>query len=139
MNCKFFHKVPSRAECQLVDNSRDIFGRPRFATHRDDRGGVGSFMCETRTLEVSDFKIPSSSDPLAQMYEILWRHFSVWGIIEDINVNQNKALAFIKYEHRCMAEYAKEAMYHQSLDKNEILTLKWHIEKETESAEPEDI
>lgn len=36
--------------CKLIDNSRDIFGRPRFATHKEDCDGFGSFMHETRTL-----------------------------------------------------------------------------------------
>lgn len=27
--------------------------------------------------------------------------------------------------HRCMAEFAKEAMSNQSLDSNEILTIRW--------------
>lgn len=44
------------------------------------------------------------------MYEIMWRHFSVWGEIEDINLVPNKGIAFIRYAHRCMAEFAKEAM-----------------------------
>jgi hypothetical protein len=59
------------------------------------------------------------------MYEILWRHFQCLGEIEDINFLPNKGVAFIKYRHRCMAEFAKEAMQNQALDKNEIITIKW--------------
>jgi hypothetical protein len=44
------------------------------------------------------------------MYEILWRHFAVWGVIEDINLVVGKGLCFIRYQHRCMAEFSKEAM-----------------------------
>ena len=44
------------------------------------------------------------------MYEILWRHFHIWGDIEDINILPNRGLAFIRFKHRCMAEFAKAAM-----------------------------
>lgn len=65
------------------------------------------------------------------MYEILWRHFSIWGVIEDVNLVLGQGKAFIKYQHRCMAEFAKEAMTRQSLDLNEILTIKWAVETKT--------
>jgi hypothetical protein len=46
-------------------------------------GGIGSFQKECRSIYVSDFKMPSGViDPKTLMYEILWRHFSVWGHIE---------------------------------------------------------
>ena len=51
-------------ECQKIDNTKDIFGRARFAEHRDDRQGIGSFMHETKVLEVSDFRIPEGVDPI---------------------------------------------------------------------------
>ena len=44
------------------------------------------------------------------MYDIFWRHFSVFGEIEDINIIVSKGIAFVRYTHRCMAEFAKEAM-----------------------------
>lgn len=73
-----------------IDNSRDIFGRQRHDKHREDRGGVGSFMHETRSIEVKDFKAPTEGIGLVtQMYEILYRHFSEWGDIEDIRYLPN--------------------------------------------------
>lgn len=62
---------------------------------------------------------------MTQMYEVLLRHFTVWGEVEDINILPHKGYAFIKYAHRCMAEFAKEAMTNQTLDGNEMLTIKW--------------
>lgn len=50
------------------------------------------------------------------MYEVLLRHFSIWGQVDDINILPHKGYAFIKYFHRCMAEFAKEAMTNQTLD-----------------------
>jgi hypothetical protein len=37
-------------------------------------------------------------------------------------------MAFIRYKHRCFAEFAKEAMQNRNLDANEILTAKWSTE-----------
>ena len=125
VNCKYFHRIPLYAECMTIDNSKDIFGRSRFANYRDDMGGVGSFLKECRTLYINEFGTPSGNDPETQMYEVLWRHFSVWGEIEDINLVVNKNVAFIRYKHRCFAEFAKEAMMNRSLDSNEIITIKW--------------
>lgn len=125
-NCKYYHRVPSFNECLTIDQSKDIFGRSRFANHREDMSGIGSFLKECKTLYVSEFKlITKSTDPNTELYEILWRHFSVWGEIEDINLIEGKGMAFIRYSHRCMAEFAKEAMNNQPLDFNEIITIKW--------------
>jgi len=73
-------------------------------------GGVGTFMKETRTLWVSEFKISHSDTGLAAIYEVIWRHFHLYGEIEDINILPNRSYAFIRFKHRCMAEFAKEAM-----------------------------
>ena len=87
--------------------------------------GVGSFSKETKALYVSDYRLPSNDNGVTQLYEILLRHFTLWGDLEDINILPHKGFAFIKYAHRCMAEFAKEAMTNQALDGNEILTIKW--------------
>lgn len=82
--------MPCFAECVSVDNQRDIFGRVRHNSHREDRGGVGSFNIETRSLEVRDFKAPTEGvGVVTQMYEILYRHFSEWGDVEDIRYYPN--------------------------------------------------
>ena len=97
VNCRYYHRTPTMQECLHVEQSRDIFGRARFANLREDMGGVGSFLKECRTLYICDFRLPSTgNDPQSQMYEILWRHFSVWGEIEDINLIPGKGVAFVR-------------------------------------------
>jgi len=128
-NCKYYHRIPTFEECDQIDQAKDIFGRPRFSTHREDMDGIGSFLKDTRTIGVTDFKMPGGNDPIASMYEILWRHFSPWGDIEDINLHPGKGTAYIKYAHRCMAEFAKFAMQNQALDSDEILVIKWVAEE----------
>ena len=48
--------------------------------------------------------------------EQLWRHFGVFGEIEDVRVIVAKGYAFVRFKHRCMAEFAKEAMVTLFLD-----------------------
>lgn len=125
-NCNFYHHIPSLEECLAIDNGKDIFGRSRFATHRKDNQGIGNFLKETRTLKVSDFCVPQDTpNGVVAAYEVLWRHFSLWGEIEDIFFLTGHNIAYIRYEHRCMAEFAKEAMRDQTLDADEIVTVQW--------------
>ena len=39
-----------------------------------------------------------------------------------------KDMAFVRYKHRCWAEFAKEAMQNRNLDSNDILMIKWAVE-----------
>lgn len=41
--------------------------------------GVGSFAKETKAIYVSDYKLPNNENGVTQMYEIILRHFSLWG------------------------------------------------------------
>lgn len=127
-NCKFFHHMPSLVQCKRIAPIKDIFGRTRHAKHRDDMGGIGCFQKQCRTLCVGDLKIPPGNDPVEQLNEMLWRHFSLWGRVEDITLIPSKCIAFIKYYHRSYAEIAKEAMSNQSLDFDEMISIKWSNE-----------
>ena len=124
-NCNFFHHMPSLAQCNRIAPIKDIFGRSRHANHRDDMAGIGCFQKECKTLYVGDLKIPPGNDPVEQLNEMLWRHFSLWGRVDDITLIPQKCVAFIKYYHRCYAEIAKEAMSNQSLDFDEMISIKW--------------
>ena len=104
---------------------RDVYGRTRFSKQRDDMEGVGSFLSETRTLKVSDFLMIKGQDEVAATYECLWRHFGALGTLEDIHLIPDRCIAFVRYAHRCMAEFAKEAMANQALENNEIMIVRW--------------
>ena len=54
--------------------------------------------------------MPITENAVEQTYEIFFRHFSPWGEIEDLNILPNNGEAYLKFLHRCMAEFAKEAM-----------------------------
>lgn len=124
-NCRYFHHIPTLEECMNIDQIRDVFGRTRYSKQRDDMEGVGSFMSETRTLKLSDFCLVKGSDEVALTYECLWRVFGVLGQLEDIHLIPDRCIAFIRYTHRCMAEFAKEAMANQPLESNEIMIVRW--------------
>ena len=59
------------------------------------------------------------------MVRIIYENFSPWGEIENINYIHVKSSCYIKYSHRCFAEFAKEAMMRQSLVGEEILSINW--------------
>lgn len=125
-NCRYFHHMPTLEECTRVDQVKDVFGRTRYAKQRDDMEGVGSFLNETRTLKVTEFcLVKGGADQIAATYEALWRHFGAVGKVEDIHLISDRCIAFVRYQHRCMAEFAKEAMTNQALEANEIMIIRW--------------
>jgi Torus domain/WW domain/RNA recognition motif. (a.k.a. RRM, RBD, or RNP domain) len=125
-NCRYLHHIPTLEECTRVDQVKDVFGRTRYAKQRDDMEGVGSFLNETRTLKATEFcLVKGGSDNVGATYEALWRHFGAVGTVEDIHLIQDRCIAFVRYQHRCMAEFAKEAMTNQALESNEIMIVRW--------------
>ncbi|KAI8819575.1 uncharacterized protein EV422DRAFT_487798, partial [Fimicolochytrium jonesii] len=116
--CNQWHRAPLPEDRE--DQAHDCFGRERFSNDREDMGGVGSFERDNRTLYVGNIKAPTS-----EMEAVVRRHFSDWGEIEHINVLFGKNVAFVRYVRRYNAEFAREAMYGQSLDSNEVLNVRW--------------
>ena len=122
VNCKYYHHVPTFEECQNIENSKDIFGRSRFATSLKDNGGIGLFTKNCRTLYVTDMK---KKEQNKEMVKLIYENFEKFGEIEDIQYLPLKASCYIKFSHRCYAEFAKEAMMKQSMVGEEILTITW--------------
>ncbi len=125
VNCHYYHRVPTKEDAEKIENLRDVFGRSKFATHRKDMGGVGTFTKECRTIFVGDLKMIETGNPIKEMVRVIYENFSPWGEIEDINYIPAKATCFIRFSHRCFAEFAKEAMVGQAIVGEEILTVKW--------------
>ena len=125
VNCRYYHHVPTFEEVQYIENSKDIFGRSRFATSLKDNGGVGLFTKNCRTLYVSDIKRLEKKDQNREMVKLIYENFSKFGEIEDIQYLPLKASCYIKFSHRCFAEYAKEAMMKQAMVGEEILSITW--------------
>ncbi|KAL1921304.1 uncharacterized protein VTP21DRAFT_11020 [Calcarisporiella thermophila] len=119
-DCRYWHRTPKADE--VMEITRDCFGRERFAQNRDDMGGVGSFQRDNRTLYVGGVGTYHNTE------EVVVRHFQEWGDIETVKLLKTKPVAFVTYASRLQAEFAKEAMSGQSLDKNEILNVRWATE-----------
>ncbi len=122
VNCRYYHHVPTFDECQNIENSKDIFGRSRFATSLKDNGGIGLFTKNCRTLYVTDIK---KKEQNKEMVKLIYENFEKFGEIEDIQYLPLKASCYIKFSHRCFAEFAKEAMMKQSMVGEEILSITW--------------
>lgn len=116
-DCEYLHRLPTIHD--LFNPNVDCFGRDKHSDYRDDMGGVGSFMRQNRTIYVG--RIHVSDD----IEEIVARHFAEWGEVERVRVLNTRGVAFITYSNEANAQFAKEAMAHQSLDHSEILNVRW--------------
>lgn len=125
--CKYFHRVPTIEECQSIENIKDIFGRTRFATTKVDNGGVGVFTKEIRTLYLTNLKLIKSMSEKAK--NKINQVFNQFGCVEDVKLYLEKAFCFVKFSHRCQAEFAKEAMTGQKIFGDDVLVIKWAVEE----------
>lgn len=148
VNCRYYHRVPQLEDMERSgdDNLRDIFGRARHATHKDNLSGVGSFNKECRTLLVSRIKLDPSQDRFRgastsmstkDIVRLLYENFSPWGAVEDIYFNQGRFIAYIKFEHRFYAEFAREAMVDQVLVQGitDPIRVQWALESPLDKTE----
>ncbi|KAI0969734.1 RNA recognition domain-containing protein [Xylaria arbuscula] len=117
-DCDYLHRLPGIHD-NIYNPNMDCFGRDKHSDYRDDMGGVGSFMRVNRTVYVGRIHVTDDIE------EIVSRHFAEWGNVERIRVLNTRGVAFITYVHEANAQFAKEAMAHQSLDHNEILNVRW--------------
>lgn len=115
--CEYLHRLPTLHD--LFNPNVDCFGRDKFSDYRDDMGGVGSFMRQNRTLYVGRIHVTDDIE------EVVARHFAEWGQVERSRVLTSRGVAFVTYTNEANAQFAKEAMAHQSLDHSEILNVRW--------------
>ncbi|KAK8038172.1 hypothetical protein PG994_014939 [Apiospora phragmitis] len=116
-DCEYLHRLPGVHD--LFNPNVDCFGRDKFSDYRDDMGGVGSFMRQNRTIYAGRIHVTDDIE------EVVARHFAEWGPVERVRVLNTRGVGFITYVNEANAQFAKEAMAHQSLDHNEILNVRW--------------
>ena len=117
-DCEYLHRLPTSVH-DIYSGNVDCFGRDKHSDYRDDMGGVGSFMRQNRTLYVGRIH------PTDNVEEVVARHFAEWGPIERVRVLPTRGVAFVTYRTESLAQFAKEAMAHQSLDHEEVLNVRW--------------
>ena len=115
--CEYLHRLPGPHD--HFNPNVDCFGRDKHSDYRDDMGGVGSFLRPNRTLYVGRIH------PGDAIEEAVARHFAEWGEVERTRVLTGRGVAFVTYAGEANAQFAKEAMAHQSLDHDEILNVRW--------------
>lgn len=142
--CTFLHHVPTAEDDGALDAARDVFGRARHGSLREDMGGVGSMLSDSRTLYVGGLRRPpalrsgdedeDARGPAAKPAPVglvaAWESavqgaFGVWGELENVNVITRLACAFVRYRCRANAEFALIAMANQSVGHGEVLNLRW--------------
>lgn len=116
-DCQYLHRLPTIHD--MFNPNVDCFGRDKHSDYRDDMGGVGSFMRQNRTIYVGRIHTDDNIE------ETVARHFAEWGQVERIRVLNTRGVAFVTYSNEANAQFAKEAMAHQSLDHSEILNVRW--------------
>lgn len=121
-HCEYLHRLPRVTD--MFPPNLDCFGRDKFADYRDDMGGVGSFLRQNRTLYVGRISTTENVE------EAVARNFAEWGEIERTRVLNNRGVAFVTYMNETSAQFAKEAMAHQSLTglPDEVLNVRWATE-----------
>ncbi|KAL9048301.1 MAG: hypothetical protein Q9162_007791, partial [Coniocarpon cinnabarinum] len=117
-DCEYLHRLPTSV-FDVYSGQTDCFGREKHSDYRDDMGGVGTFSRQNRTLYVGRVH------PTPDVEEVVARHFSEFGPIERIRVLPTRGVAFVTYKTEALAQFAKEAMAHQSLDNEEVLNVRW--------------
>jgi hypothetical protein len=117
--CTFLHHIPTAIDDGTHEQMKDVFGRDRFQTHREDMTGVGAYSSDCRTLYVGGIKKKDEAESL------LKRHFGIWGEIEQLNIISRLSIAFVRYRCRINAEIALIAMSNQSLGGGEVLNVRW--------------
>jgi hypothetical protein len=116
-DCEYLHRLPTIHD--VFQPNIDCFGRDKFSDYRDDMGGVGSFMRTNRTIYIGRIHVTEDIE------EVVNRHFAEWGQVERIRVLNTRGVAFVTYSNEANAQFAKEAMAHQSLEHSEILNVRW--------------
>ncbi|GAA5929608.1 active spliceosome conformation promoter CWC2 [Sporobolomyces koalae] len=119
--CSYLHRLPPPSHV-LPDASLDVFGREKHSGYRDDMGGVGSFNRQNRTLYIGRIR------ETRETAETVEEHFSEFGEIERIKILTSRGVAFVTYVTELNAQFAKEAMMHQSLEGDEVLNVRWATE-----------
>jgi len=113
--CNRRHRLPTE---DGLDVQFDCFGRQREATEGPDQNGPGSVLLENRTIFVGDFGVDCTEDTL-------WQEFEVFGEIVQLRFLPQKSIAFVQYNWRSSAEFAKEAMSQQVVGEGSVVSVRW--------------
>jgi len=135
--CNYLHRVADDEIEAKTDLSRDVFGRERHGTDRDDMGGTGSFGRANKTLYIGGIKtLRDASGAETRVRE----GFGEFGELTSCKVFPQRSIGFVTYKNRTAAEFAKIAMAEQSLGQSDVLNVRWamadpnpHVQRENQA------
>jgi len=113
--CSYRHTIPSILDDATLPTMKDVFGRDRHATDKEDMGGAGNFMTNSRTVYVGGLRAAAAGEEARALESALWAQFGEWGEVENINVIHRLSIAFVRYRLRASTEFALVAMMNQGL------------------------
>ena len=129
--CTYRHVLPMPEDDAALPTMKDVFGRERHATDKDDMGGAGNFMTNSRTLYVGGLRVPDGAKDGA-LDQAVWDAFGEWGEVENVNVIAHRSICFVRFRLRAATEFAKEAMANQKLGKDgefgQVLNVRWAMD-----------
>eukprot|EP00457_Paulinella_chromatophora_P009018 gb/GEZN01009069.1/.p1 GENE.gb/GEZN01009069.1/~~gb/GEZN01009069.1/.p1 ORF type:complete len:410 (-),score=66.47 gb/GEZN01009069.1/:104-1333(-) len=118
-NCRYIHRLPTREEAQLHarQNKTDLFGRVWSESEQEDLGeGVQLARHDNKCLYVGRIKNLTEQ----QLRNVLEQ----FGTIQELKFHPNRGFAFVTFEQRAWAEFAREAVREQ-LEGARPLTVRW--------------
>ena len=127
--CEYLHRLPTARDDAALSPMCDIFGREKHRDERNDNGGVGSFLRNTRTLYV--YYGGAGEWGRDRVLSLLEGAFAEWGPVEHVHAVPTKCIGFVRFSFRASAEFAKEAMAGQTLSRKngatarEALNVRW--------------
>ena len=109
----FLHRAPTTADEEAAekDVGQDVFGRPRSSLPPDDHTGTGALVRECRALYLNWGK-GAAPPGFRHTVEAEARAF---GPVLRTHVMAEAPVAFVEFETRASAEFAKEALSRQAL------------------------
>jgi len=118
-DCNYLHRIPTASDevKHFSEPQYDIFARDRL----DEEGAtkrIGSISRECTTLYI--YLGGAATQPPAVLEKAVTESFSPWGPLDDVRVIPSKAIAFVRYQWRSSAEFAKAAMHQQTLTNIDI-------------------
>lgn len=122
-NCEYLHRLPSSKKDNFPA-TKDCFGRDKFSDYRDDMGGVGNFLVTNKTLYLGQLLVDEVARGLT-IEELITSNFQEFGQVERLRVIHSRSCGFLTFKDEWSAQFAKEAMAHQSIVKNELLNIRW--------------
>ncbi|GLC44099.1 hypothetical protein PLESTB_000929400 [Pleodorina starrii] len=126
--CTYLHRLPTAEDeaYAVRDLSADIFGREKRTEAEGYRSGAGTLDRDNRTLYVN--YEGAGGYELPKIRQLLDANFRAFGPINNIYIVHHKTIAFVRYDWRSSAEFAKEAIHKQGLvgsSLGEVITARW--------------